>query len=385
MAGLSNEGFIPLTLDEIRERIHTKLEAFSPGIDLSVSSPDGQLVEIFGFELAQAWQELGLVFSSYNPNDAIGAGLRNIGLISGLPYGAATRSQADIELIGVEGTVVPAGSIVSDAAGNEFATSFDYTISPSTTTVPAVAVVSGSINVDAGTITNIVTPVSGWTSINQPLSGRVGDLPQTETEYRNLRNRTVLRNSVHIEEVIKARINEDLGISQVQVLNNDTPLPLADGTPPSNIHVTVGEVPSNVTDEAIARVISLHKGLGTITYGSTSVTIDDSQGQPHEVKFTKATAKPVFMDIEVLFLDEDYAGAVENIRADLLAHISNLEAGEDLIWSRLFGIITPYSKAQVNKLELSTDGVTYNPSNIVFDEDEFAVSALGNINITAVN
>ena len=82
MAGLSIEGFTPLTEKEIIDRIHTRLLAFSPDMDLSTESPDGQLVEIFSFELAQAWNELSQVFHSYNPDVAIGAGLRNVGMIT---------------------------------------------------------------------------------------------------------------------------------------------------------------------------------------------------------------------------------------------------------------------------------------------------------------
>lgn len=383
MAGLTREGFIPLSNQEIKDRISARLEAFSNGIDLSTESPDGQLVEIMSFELSQAWSELDLVYNSYNPEVAVGAGLRNIGLITGLPYGAATRSQADIDLVGTSGVVVPAGSIVADANGNEFTTTFNATIPA---TVQAVATVSGPINVDIGALTTLVSNIVGWTSIDQPTAGRIGATAQTENQYRNLRNRTVLRNFVSVEETIRARLTEDLGIVQVSVINNDDPNnSLPDGTPPNTIHVTVGEIDGAITDEDIAQVILATKGLGCPTFGSTSIAVNDTQGNSHTVSFSKAIPKTVFMDIEILFLDNDFAGAEESIRADLIAHINSLDAEEDVIWSRLFGLITPYAKAQVNKLELSDDGITYNASNLVVGADEYANTETGNINIVVVN
>ena len=383
MAGLTREGFIPLSNQEIKDRISARLEAFSNGIDLSTESPDGQLVEIMSFELSQAWSELDLVYNSYNPEVAVGAGLRNIGLITGLPYGAATRSQADIDLVGTSGAVVPAGSIVADDNGNEFTTTFDATIPA---TVQAVATVSGPINVDIGALTTLVSNIVGWTSIDQPTAGRVGATAQTEAQYRNLRNRTVLRNFVSVEETIRARLTEDLGIVQVSVLNNDDPNnSLPDGTPPNTIHVTVGEIDGAITDEDIAQVILATKGLGCPTFGSTSIAVNDPQGNTHTVRFSKAIPKTVFMDIEILFLDNDFAGAEEGIRADLIAHINSLDAEEDVIWSRLFGLITPYAKAQVNKLELSEDGISYNASNLLVNADEYANTETGNINIVVVN
>ena len=205
-----------------------------------------------------------------------------------------------------------------------------------------------------------------------------------EVAYRNLRNKTVMRNFVAVEEVIRARLSENLGIEQVVVINNDSTTPLGP-VPANTIHVTVGEIGAHITDEDIGRVILAAKGLGCPTYGTTSVTVDDDQGNPKVVYFSKATPQPIFMDIEVLFLSEDYAGAEESIRADLLTHINGLATDEDVIWSRLFGIITPYAKAQVNKLELSEDGMTFAASNIVITPDEFANSVAGNINITVVN
>ncbi len=383
MAGLTREGFTPSTYQEIIARISAKLEAFSSGIDLSSEAPDGQLVEIFSFEVSQLWSELSLVYNSYNPLLASGDGLRNIGLITGLPFGAATRSQVNVNLVGVTGTIIPKGSLVSDDNDNEFVTSFDATIPA---TVQAISKVSGTLNVSIGTITTIVSAVSGWVSVNNTVAGYEGKSPQTETQYRNLRNRTVLRNFTSVADTVKARLSENLGIGQVTVLNNDDPaVALPDGTPANTIHVTVGEIDNNVTDAEIALIILNTKGLGCPTFGSTTVSVEDSQGNSHDISFSKAIAKTVYLDVEILFLEDEYAGAEEAILSDLLEHINGLAADEDVIWSRLFGIITPYAKAQVNVLETSFNGSTYSPSNLVIASNEYASTVAGNITITVVN
>lgn len=383
MAGLTREGFTPEPYADIKSRISARLEAFSPSINLDSEAPDGHLVDLFSFELSQVWSELSSIFDSYNPNIATGAGLRNLGLITGLPFGAATRSQAVVALEGIVGVTVPAGSIVADDKGNEFTTTFAAVIPAS---VQVVATLSGAIAVPAGTITTLVSNTTGWTGITQSQDGRQGGVAQTEVQYRNLRNKTVLRNYVGVEEVIRARLLETLDIEQVNVLSNDDPTdPLPDGTPPNSIHVTIGEIGSSITDEQIAQVILETKGLVCPTYGSTTVTVNDSQGYPQEVSFSKAVGVPIFLDIEILFLDEDYAGAEESIRADLITEINSLATDEDVIWSRLFGVITPYSKAQVDKLELSRDGSSFLPANISIGADEFANTQTGYINITVTN
>ena len=382
MAGLTSEGFTTSSYEEIVKTINSRLEAFSPGIDLSPESPDGHLVNIMSFIYSQLWSELGLVYSSNDPNNAIGAGLRNIGLISGLEYGVGTRSSVEIQLLGTAGVLVPKSSIFTDGLGNEFETQINATI-PSTVT--ATAVLSGSLAVSAGTVVTIKTPQDGLDYITQTTAGTMGSEAQTENEYRNIRNRTVLRNFVSVEEVIRARLLETLGIEQATVLNNDSPsTALPDGTPPKTIHVIVGEL-YGTTDKEIAQVILATKGLGCPTYGSTSTVVNDTQGNPHIINFSKATAKQVFMNVEILFLDDDYAGAKEAIEQDLINHVNSLLTDEDVIWSRLFALITPYAKAQVNVLDLSTDGVTYTPANLVIGSDEYGATTLGQISVTAVN
>lgn len=379
MAGLDNTGFTPLSYEEIKTRIGSRLEAYNPGFDLTPESPDGQLVDIISFELGQAWNELNLVFNSYNPEEATGAGLRNIGLITGIPYGVATRSVCTIDLTGTAGTVVPRGSLVTDAAGNEFQTQLKATIPAS---VEVIAMVSGYIAMPIGTVTTIQTPVTGWTAIDQPAIGRAGATAQSETAYRNIRNRTVLRNFSGVEAVMQARLLE-LGIAQATIVNNDSKtVTLADGTPPQTIHVTIGEI-SGISDMDIARTILATKGLGCPTYGSTAVaSVLDAQGLAHTINFSKASAVSIFADIDVTFLDPDFAGATDAMKAALLAEINSLLTGEDVVWSRLFGLLTPYGKAQINTLEIGFSAITTAAANLVIGEDEYANMVIGDINLT---
>lgn len=379
MSGLDSTGFTPLSFDEIVARIGSRLEAYNPGFDLTPESPDGQLINIFAFELSQAWNELGIVYNSYNPEEATGAALRNIGLITGIPYGVATRSTCTIDLTGTAGTIVPRGSIVTDSVGNEFQTQLAATIPAS---VEVVAMVSGFIDMPIGTVTTIKTPVTGWTAIDQPAVGRAGTAAQTETAYRNVRNRTVLRNFSGVEAAMQARLLE-LGINQATVINNDSKtVILADGTPTQTIHVTIGEV-SGITDMDIARTILATKGLGCPTYGSTTVTdVLDSQGIAHTIKFSRATPVSIFANIDVSFLDTDIAGATDAMKAALLEHINNLLAGEDVVWSRLFGLLTPHGKAQINTLEVGLSAITTSAANVAIGGTEYASMVIGDISLT---
>ena len=376
MAGLTDEGFTPLTQSEIIARIEGRLEVVSPGFDFDPESPDGQNIGIWSFELAQLWTQLDLVYSTFDPRDATGQGLRNVGFLSGVLKDNADRSYATIDLVGTAGTSVPANSEVSDADGNKFVTELDATIP---TSVTVIALNPGPIPIVAGTLVNIDTPVSGWASFTQTLDGQIGTVAETDQSYRNSRDRAVLNPSESVADALLAKLIA-LGLDQVEILNNDTDAALVDGTPVGHIHITVTD--TTVTDEDIALTILKYKSLGTPTFGSTAVVVNDTRGNPHTINFSKAAAVEVEMEIDITFLSTDTAGAEDGIKAALAEYVNSLLAGESVVWSRLFAYITPYGKAQVNSLTIGVLGGSLSAANLAISDTEFATQDTTNITIT---
>lgn len=375
MSGLTEAGFSPETFEEIQGRIQGKLEVINPGFDFSPESPDGQLIDIFSYEIFTMWQQLNMVYNSYNPFLASGAALRNLGQITGAPFGFANRSFAVVELTGTTGTLVPADSLVSDANGNEFYVAYDAVI-PSNAEV--IAKVPGPIPVPIGTITTIVTPVAGWATVAQSTEGVMGMLAMSEQKYRNLRNATVMRNYTSNVDVLKARLLE-LGLEQVTVFNNDA-ITVVSGVPANTVAVTIGEV-GVVSDADIAKVIFETLPAGCPTFGATTEAVLDLQGFSHDVSFTRATAVAIQINLDVTYLDADTAGADEAIKNSLMGHINSLAAGEDVIWSRIFQYITPIAKAQVNTMTIKKTGGSFGTSNIALSSVEFASLILSDITL----
>ena len=378
MTGLTIEGFTPETYDEIKTRIEGKLEIFNPGFDFSPESPDGQMIGIMSYELSQAWAQLSLVYNSFDPRVATGQALRNIGLLSGIIKGHATRSTATIDLVGTINTIVPAGSIVSNADGDEFIIMYTSVIPSS---VDVIAKIAGETPIDVNSLITIVTPVAGWTSFTQTTAGTVGNIPQTEAAYRNIRNMSVMKPATAVTDSLQAAL-QAIGLTQVSVQNNDTLNILADGTLAQHIHITIAE--PGITDEVIAQTILEQKSLGTPTYGSTTVVVTDSQGNDHDIKFSKAAATNIYVNVTVKFLADDISGAEEGIKQALEDHINSLLAGEDIIWSRLFGIITPFGKAQVDVLETGLSLGAMGTVNIDLPTTEYAVTDNTKITLTIV-
>jgi uncharacterized phage protein gp47/JayE len=379
MAGLTSSGFVPETYETIKARIEDKLETWNPGFDFSATSPDGQFLGIMTYEIFQCWAQLNNVYNSNNPAISSGAALRNTGLMTGIPFGSATKSYVTCETQGTVGTVIPALSLVVDNNGNEYYTAFATAV-PSN--IQAVSKESGVLDVSIGSVVTIVTPVAGWTGITQLTTGTSGSLAQTQQQYRNSRQRTVMRNSIGISESIKSNLHE-LGIDQVSVVNNDTDL-VVDSVPANTIAITLGEIAPTITDAEIAQIILASNSMGCPTYGTTSVVAEDSQGVEHTIKFTKATQFDIEIAANITFLSEDIAGAEESIKKALQSQINNLEAGEDVIWSRLFAPITAFGEAQVNSLTIGEEGGALTSSNISVTIGQFPNIILTDITLTVV-
>lgn len=378
MAGLTPEGFTPLTHKEIKDDIESRLQILNPGFDFSAESPDGQLIGIMSALVSRAWTELDKVYHSYNPNVATGQGLRNIGMITGTYKGAASRSSAIINLLGTTGALVPKGSIVTDTDGNEYYTNKDAYIP---TEVSVLAVNSGNIPIPAGSISIIKSVVPGWNSILQANDGTVGSEPQSETEYRNFRNRTVMHGSRTVQESVYSEILKT-GVVQVTVINNDTASPYPDGTPPNAIHVVVGDV-LGVTDLEIATAIANSKGLGVITFGSITIPVNDIHGYPHDISFTKSTQVDIYVKVVIKYYAENTSGLDELVNKAISDHINALTSGQDVLISRLYGEITQFGEADVELLEIGLSAGAVAASNIIISPTEVAINSIVNIDFTS--
>ena len=383
MSGLDITGFTAEKLLDIQTRIKGKLELFNPGFDFRPESPDGQLIDIMSFELWQAWQQLNMVYNSYDPSIATGAALRNLGQISGISYGTAQRSYATIELQGTAGVLVPANSLVSDDDGNEYFVAFD-TLLPSNAQV--ISKLAGPLPIPAGSIINIDSAVNGWTGVTQTTDGIIGTEPMSDQQFRNFRQSTVMRNYVGTVDTMRGRLIE-AGVGQVSVFANNT-MGTINTVPAQTVSVVVDDI-NGVDDETIATIIFETNAVGCPTYsyagaGATAVTIQDSQGFDQVVNFTKSSAVPIEIDITVLFLDEESAGALESIQTALMDYVNSLQSGADVIYTHLYQYITPYGQAQVNVLNLQKLGDVAGSVNIGIGTEEFASLVLDNLNITVI-
>lgn len=377
--GVTEDGFVRKPVTEVVKSLNNKfIAAFGANFDVSPESPDGQVIGIVADEIATCWEQAQQVFNAYRPGAVEGVGLDNVCELTNTKRYVNKPSQATVYCDGTSGTLVPAGSLVSDGS-RKFRLDTDVTLPGDVT---AIATEPGEYYIAADTIINILTPIAGWTSVTNPTIGTTGINYESDPELRARRDKTTAVNSATTAEAIYASL-ADLDIDYIRVRDNDTDAAIG-SQPPGTVFVVVDGGTSN----DIARRIYNAKTGGVPTHGDIEITINDSRGYPHPIKFSRPVRTPIF--VKGTFRRRASANissndAAEKLKEAAIAYLNSLQPGDDVVWSNMFGPIM--SAVQYIEVESLFIGLSANPTStatIELDIDKRAQGLKANISFTDV-
>ena len=131
MAGLTETGFEIKRYDDIiTDQRAVAQDLFGAGVDTSVNTLLGQILQLSALELATLWEELQNVYDAFNPNAAQGKSLDDLCSLVGVYRFDAQATEGFIEFTGDNGSLVPVGSQVSNpSTGDQFNTTVDTRVS----------------------------------------------------------------------------------------------------------------------------------------------------------------------------------------------------------------------------------------------------------------
>lgn len=119
--GLTNTGFRLKTLSDIQEETKQSLKnAFGEGINLSASSPLGQIKGVLDERESLLWELAQATYNSQYPNTATDVSLDNVVSLNGITRLEATKSKVTARIFGNLSTVVPVG-FIAFVVGNDSA------------------------------------------------------------------------------------------------------------------------------------------------------------------------------------------------------------------------------------------------------------------------
>lgn len=331
MSGLGSTGWVPKTVDELRQEAEETIRtALGDDVDVSAESVFGPLIAALATKLGELWELVGSVYNARVPAGASGAALEALcELAPGIERRAATKGTVTLSVTLNAGVTLPTGSraSVSGEPSNAWVTTEDVTNStgsPATVSVAAEALDAGRTPANAGTITAIATPVTGWTAVTNAADATPGLEIETDAELRLRREQRLQRAGSSPLEAIAAQVAEVDGVTQAIAWENATDYTDAFGRPPHSVEVMV----LGGDSEDIARAIWAAKAAGIQTYGTESVvTFADDRGVTRSVYFSRPTSLSAYATLLIITDPATYAGDAA-VETAFLAAMEGLRAGE---------------------------------------------------------
>lgn len=307
--------------------------AFSNQLNMDDTTPQGQLAT----SEAAVIQNTNAMFLDYthqvDPAYATGRMQDAIARIYFIERNPAQPTVVQCQCIGLEGVVIPSGSLAVSEDGVRYVCTEDGVIPVGgEVTLSFAAVVPGPIPCPAGTLNQIYQSIVGWDSINNADDGVIGNNVESRSEFEARRAASVAVNSLGslpsvlgavytVPDVIDAYVTENVQNTAQTIggflLN------------PNSIYVAVVGGDS----DAVARAIWSRKAPGCAYNGNTNVTVlDTSQGySPPYPSYAVAYEIPDALDIifSVDILDSVLvpADAADQIQAAIIAAFAGSDGG----------------------------------------------------------
>jgi len=381
--GITTTGFNKRDLNSIIDYVESSLKSadkFGANIDFTNNDPTYQFSMPFMELMAEIWELAEQDFYIPNPAYAEGIPLSYAGKYIGISRKQATKATGIARFTGIAGTVIDTSFQISTDTNIVFVTTESKIISSSGyVDINIEAVNAGaSGNVSENTITKIISPLIGLNSVTNVSGTSGGQDEESDVNFRTRYNESTASGSGSTVDAIKANVLKVTAVTDCVVKQNKTDSTV-DGIPPHSIYALVNGGDST----AVAQAIFNKTAGGINTYGTTSINITDSQGIVHQINFSRPVQVPIWIKIDVT-TDSSYpADGNTQIKNAVLSYIESIRVGESVVIYKIMNSISNLRLAGLNDMSvtLSTDGTTYNATNIAIDSDKIAVTELAKIEV----
>jgi len=251
--------------------------------------------------------------------------------------------------------------------------------------VTMTAEVTGPIPAPRGTLTEIVTPVTGLDRTLNLEDAEVGRAVETDAELRLRRSLELQKAGAATVEAIRAKLLTVDGVRQAIVFENDDTIADLDGRPPKSFEAFV----QGGDDQEIIDALWESKAAGIRTFGTETGSKVDTQGISHTLRFSRPVEKRLFINVKVTKDFSASASLASLVRNALATFVAGLQIGQDVV-------VYPTLISQLNSIQGIVDveigiGLTAAPplgqdDNIPVAVNEIAVidDATADILVTVV-
>lgn len=286
------------------------------GDNLVIDTADwsGQLRD----QQAQVWFELDEALQDcYNSNSiysAQGTALQRLGAsVNGLTIKNDSYSYVTLDVVtSTPNTAYPAGLIFSDGT-NRWINQVDFTTGVlGNASIVCQSEKTGAYLALVNTVTTIITPTFGLSSVNNPQESQLGRLAESDEDYRA---RLILSNEINaigMVASIEANLRELSGVSDVRSIENKTNLDNIIQTKYKSPAHSMAFIIRGGNDDDIVDIIGRYGGGGCGTYlyedtgagayadatGTVLKLWTDNTGNTHSLSFIRPVARAINLKIQ---------------------------------------------------------------------------------------
>lgn len=334
---------------------------YGSDIDVSSSTPDGQLIGIIAESASNAALALEEVNAAFDVRNARGTALSGRMRLNGLERKSGTYSTATFTTTGTAGVTIPTGSQLA-IDGNVFATTADATCG---NVITATCTAVGANVVSGGSSIRILTPIYGWQSVAFNAMVTTGSPYEADSVAQARRAVTVALPSQGMLDSIRARVLAVDNVTQCCVFENTTDSSTTIGSTTLTPHAVLVIAQGGV-DADVANAIYLAKPLGCGLCGTSSQTIVDSQGNNNTIAFSRPATYPAYPVTPPYALitahiraASGYPGsttAIANAKTAITSYFTALQIGEPINVLAIAAAIAATPGVRVESVSVSVDG-----------------------------
>ena len=387
---ITANGFQTKTLLEILEEIREAMRAeFGDAIDLSPGNPLGQIIGIYAERELALWNLAQDIYNNQYPNSSNGRNLDNAVSLTGTRRRPATRSRVISGVAtGINGTTVPKGTVIA-VAGNEnarFATDADSEIKNldngvyKSDPILLIAQNPGSIEVPVGTLTDIISPVSGLNSFTNLEMGITGSDLENDSDLKGRRQRELGLAGVGTVEAIKSSLSSRPLVTAVEIFQNFTSITV-NNIPPHSIEILV----KGDSDDSLAMSIFNLVGGGITLIGNVTKVITDSQDHQQTIRFSRPVEIPIFINFNLKTTTDFPADGSDRIKAAVIEWGKNARIGQDVILlgsNSLLCLIDNIPGITGGAVTIGRVADALFPNNLIIAVNELPTYDMANITVT---
>lgn len=303
---LDGNGLQVVTQNEIVAELTEDLqEIYGEDINVESNSPDGQVINIFAQMIEDLYELSSQIFSSFDPEQAVGNVLDQRCAINGIQRKAGTYTYVMVDvtvdrsltLQGLDSNSVEDSYTVSDSEGNQFVLADTTTISNiGTTSLRFRAANIGKVEVLPNTITAPVTIILGVTAVNNPAGAvETGRNEETDAQLRERRKISLSISGQGYSDSLRSALLNIPDVTACAVYNNRTNVTDSDGIPAHSIWVIV----EGGTNKDIGEVMNDKIMGGVGMKGSQSVVIPQADGSNETYYFDRPSAVPAYVKLTI--------------------------------------------------------------------------------------